>query len=196
MSANIQDFEPNTPYNATQALANLMPKGLVFEAKNINDSELRKLLIALSKEFSRAEAAMYVLASQFIPTLTVRFLQQWEEFLGIPDSCLLSDLPDLQRQKDIVLKFGLLNLFTKEDYYAVAELLGVEIVTFDNSVFGVINIEINSGSNPPDNTFDMDFDIALDPEGAFIFGDLGESIFRCVIEKYAPAFVQVNISVA
>jgi uncharacterized protein YmfQ (DUF2313 family) len=194
MSANIQDFTPLDTPEQIDALANLLPFGEIWRAKNIPDSNVYRLLKAFSKEFSRMSASQYALASEFIPSKFMGFIEEWERFLGIPDGCLTTDVPDEIRRLNIIAKLGYLNLFTEQDYRDLAELYGLEVVSFDNSVFGVIEITISTGGLPPDNTFDMDFDTNLDPEGAFIFGVLEEAFYSCLVQTYAPAFVQVIIN--
>tara|TARA_R110001606_G_scaffold87314_3_gene197133 strand:+ start:158 stop:742 length:585 start_codon:yes stop_codon:yes gene_type:complete len=189
MSANIQDFNIQDIEVLTQSFANLLPKGKAFEAKNILESNMRLLLNGLSQETKRATASIYSLASQFIPNLTDSYIEVWEKFLGIPDDCIPINVTDDQRRLHIIIKLAYLNLYSKNDYYKLAELLGVEIVSYDNSTFGSLTITI---LNKPDTNFPLLFDPLIEVTyGAFIFGSSNQSIFECLVEKYKPAHVAV-----
>jgi uncharacterized protein YmfQ (DUF2313 family) len=191
MSANIQDFSPSTEYELVQTLVNLMPTGKMWDALNIEDSNFRKLLKGLSIEFGRAEALIYTLASQFLPTRGNRFVDSWETFLGIPDDCFNTSGSIETRALQIMIKLGSLNLFTKEDYYHLADLLGIVLSGFDNSTFGTIIITMQGLT--PDNIFNMDFDPLNDPTyGAFIFGSPSARLYQCLVEHYKPAYIDVQ----
>jgi hypothetical protein len=166
----------------------------LWQAKYIRASNLYKLLQALSEEFKRIDYSVYALASEFIPSFNMGFVEEWERFLGIPDDCLSIDTILEIRRANILAKLGFLNLFSEQDYHDLAALYGLTIVNFDNLTFGTINITIGgTGSSPPLNVFDMTFDPLLAPQGAFIFGSIGEDFFRCLVKTYSPAFVQVNL---
>lgn len=195
MSANINDFKPLATDGQVKALANLLPSGLIWQAKYIKGSNLYKLLLAISQEFARIEFSQYALASGFIPSTTMGFIEEWEKFLGLPDKCLKTDVPLYQRRLNIIAKLGYLNLFTKQDYYDLAELFEVNILTFDNSVFGYINITVSGTFDANvSNIFDMHYSPVIDPIGAFVFGSFGEAFFTCLVKNYSPAFIQVNVT--
>ena len=189
MSANIQDFNIQDIEILTQSLANLMPNGKAFEAKNISESKMRALLLGLSQETRRATASIYSLAANFIPNLSDSYIEIWEKFLGIPDDCIPINQTEEQRRLHIIIKLAYLNLYSIDDYYKLAKLLGVEIVSYNNSTFGSITITI---LNQPDSKFPLLFDPSIElTYGAFVFGSSRQGIFQCLVQKYKPAHVEV-----
>lgn len=200
MAANIGNFAPNNPYDSGQALVNLLPTGTAYEAVNIDDSNVRKLLRAISKEFSRLEAEVYAFASQFIPSKNMRFVEDWERFLGIPDNCIPILDSYAARAANVFLKFGFLNFFTEADYFTAAEILGIEIITFERPSFGTINIYITGGSienkftaPPPEGAITFTAHGLPNPIGAFQFGSPQAGIFACIAKTYSPAWCLVNV---
>ncbi|WP_200403516.1 hypothetical protein, partial [Fangia hongkongensis] len=120
---------------------------------------------------------------------TTSFLEEWEKFVGIPEGCFDLEFTDLERRINILIKLGYLNLQVEQDYRDLADILNVEIVSFDNSVYGTITITIVD--LVPD-TFDLLFDPVLNPTyGAFIFGSKTDTLYQCLIQTYKPAFINV-----
>jgi uncharacterized protein YmfQ (DUF2313 family) len=115
----------------------------------------------------------------------------WEQLLSIPDDCIKTNVSDNQRRVDIIIKLGYLNLQTEQDYYNLAEILNVEILSFvrDNR-FGY-TMTIKSISN---DKFPLLFDASLDPVyGSFTFGSESEQFFTCLVQKYKPAYAELII---
>ncbi|MBK2123938.1 hypothetical protein IB691_01640 [Fangia hongkongensis] len=116
-------------------------------------------------------------------------MEEWEKFVGIPEGCFDLEFTDLERRINILIKLGYLNLQVEQDYRDLADILNVEIVSFDNSVYGTITITIVD--LVPD-TFDLLFDPVLNPTyGAFIFGSKTDTLYQCLIQTYKPAFINV-----
>jgi len=190
MSGNKQDFKIDDIEILTQGLSNLLPSGIAFNAKNIKESKLRLLLKSLSKEALRCTGDIYSLANEFIPNFDNSFIDIWERFVGIPDKCIPISRTDEERRINILIKLAYLNLEAEQDYYDLANLLNVELLNIDNSVFGRMGFEINDLGT---NSFPLLFDPALNPiVGAFLFGGQGVSIFKCLVRNYSPAHTYVT----
>lgn len=191
MSANINDFRLKTLEENRQALSNCYPSSKAYEAKDIPESNFYKLMNSQAKEYQRANAKIANLASHFIPNNNNSEIDLWEQFLDIPDQCIKTNVSDEQRRLDIIAKLGYLNLQIKQDYYDLAELLNVEILSWvKNDVFDY-TITIKSIKN---DEFPLLFDSNLDPTyGAFIFGSEAEQFFICLCLNYKPAYVKLTI---
>jgi len=193
MTANINDFRLKTLEENRQSLADCMPNSKFFIAKNKEDTNMYKLVKAEAKEFQRANAKVANLASQFIPNQQDSIIDLWEQLLGIPDKCIKINVSDLQRRIDIIVKLGYLNLQIKQDYYNLAEILNVEILSWvKNATFDyTITIKGTTG-----DTFQLLFDPVLNPTyGAFLFGSESEEFFKCLVLNYKPLYVNLTIVV-
>jgi uncharacterized protein YmfQ (DUF2313 family) len=80
-------FNAGTIVDQVQAIANNLPNDKLFFAKNIEGSNLRKLLYGLAYEVWRMENRVTDIAEQYDITKTIDLLTRWESALGIPDSC-------------------------------------------------------------------------------------------------------------
>lgn len=158
-----QNFIPNTIEENTQFFANMLPGGQPFEAKNIYDSNLRKLLRAFSIEGFRLQGKIYELSEEDLITVyditkssgydfakgTTNLIEAWESALGIPDECFNtkpSELSIEQRRKQVLCKFAKLNLTTEQEWINLAKLFGFDIVIIHPS---------------DDSTFDYTFDFYM-----------------------------------
>lgn len=188
---NVIDFKPKSDYQITQELANLLPDGEVWKAKNIEGSNFRKDLQAESLEFKRFQTELYGQAVSLMINKDTSDVLPWEKFLGIPDSCFNLNFTEEQRRINCQIKFGKLYLRTRADYEELASLLNVKIIDYDVSQPWTLILTVEDLQ--PDNIFDLDFSPQYDPIfGAFLFGSLTGALFECLVRKYrrAPYDVQ------
>jgi len=178
-----------------QTLANYLPGGRVFGAKNIGTSNLRALLRGLAGEMIRVDEALYAFRDDINPTTTLYFLDEWEVALGIPDSCFTGMGSIEERRRDITLKLAALSIQTAGDFEALGPLLGIYVsvkacapyaifpmkfpIVFRSSAkearFTIL-VEYPSSSV---STFPLTF--------PFIFGAVGLGTLKCLFEKLKPA---------
>lgn len=110
-----------------QALADYLPQGRLFEAKNIHNSEFRKLLRGLAGELFNAQGYLTALNDEYFPDGTTLFIEEWERALGIPDDCFLGVGDIVTRRRDIVVKLAALGVQTAADFVTLAALFGVAV---------------------------------------------------------------------
>ena len=128
------------------------------------------------------------------------FIPEWEQTLGIPDSCFsITNQTDAIRRRNILIKLTCMNLQTEADYLKLATTLGltIQIVPYDLSDLGfpytfpisfndpAFNWKIIIYTNIVDEfpyTFPLTFD-TVDPNIA---------LFECIVNKQKPAHTQVN----
>lgn len=121
-----------TREEATQALADLLPDGKAFEAKNIDGSNLNRLLRGLSANLLRIQNNISLLENRYIPNednlRNGLFYKDWLRVYGIPDECW----PE-ESKFEITLKYLLAKisknttLITRQDYIDFAEYFGADI---------------------------------------------------------------------
>ncbi len=179
----------------TQALADYMPNGKLFEAKNINNSNFRQLLRGLAGELFTAQGYLITLEQEYFPDQTNLFLSEWESALGIPDSCFGGIGSNEIRRRDIITKLSALGVQTVQDFIDLA------------AVFGVV-VEVNPGVE--EITFPLIFPVVMfttEKEARFtlvirftvetasrfplvfpiVFGDGEIAILECLFTKLKPA---------
>lgn len=111
----------------TKALADYLPGGPLFAAKNIAGTVMRDMLKGISRESVRAEAYLKALQEEFIPDKTNNFLDDWERVLAIPDDCFDGQGTNGQRRQAILIKLASLGVQTAEDFENLALLFGITV---------------------------------------------------------------------
>lgn len=180
-------------------LAQYLPNSREYEAKNIKDSNLRKILIGLSSEFLRLRSKVNYIYEQYDPRTTTDFIEEWESDVGIPDDCFSRNVSLEQRRQQVLLKIAGLNATTSEQFENIGNILGFNIVV-TNAV--------------DDATFPLTFPLLLasEEEKRFIivvklldqqagerfpltfpltFNSQFPAILRCLFEKIKPAHCKI-----
>lgn len=146
-------IERHTSEEMLRSLAAYLPTGDVFTSALIPNSNLNLLLEGLSQELLRAENFLFLYNSQFIPSETTVFIEEWESALGIPDDCFLINESDTneQRRLNILVKLASLGVQTSADFENLAAILGFPDVRVLPGVGSdddsIINGEFNTDSD-------------------------------------------------
>ena len=111
----------------TQMLANYLPPGRAFGAKNEDDSKLRAFLRGLAEEVFRVEEQVDLFRTEILPDETVLFLEEWESAVQIPCDCLTGEGSQDQRRLEVLTKLADMNLQVSQDYIDLATIFGVTI---------------------------------------------------------------------
>jgi len=122
-------FIADTYEKTWQSLADYMPGGKLFDAKNIEDSNLRKFLASLAYTILQLELDINKLAAEMDIQRTTFLINEWEQVVGIPDTCFrpLPSTPIETRRKWVIVKLALMNTTTAEDWVYLAAYLGIKI---------------------------------------------------------------------
>ena len=148
----------------TSALAAYLPNGKVFEAKNIEGSNLRAFLKGLSGELFTAQNYITTLKEEYFPDTTTLFIDEWEATAGIPDSCFKGDGTIEERRRDVLVKLAASGVQTDQDFIDLAALFGVEVT-------------ITAGRD--EITFPLTFPVLM-------FNTVAEARFTTVVKFTAP----------
>lgn len=199
---NQQQFIVNDVEVNTQSLANYLPNGKLYQAKNIQDSNLRKVLGVLALELIRKETTIKTLADQYYPFTSTDFIVEWEQALRIPDACFKTEGVSLdQRQKQIIAKLAIDNIITLTDFVALAAFFGFTITIqtgFDVDTFPATFPFVLSGTIEEQKfTIIVTFH-NLQPEPGFSYTfpfvfpiNDPTQFLECLIKKLVPANVSV-----
>jgi uncharacterized protein YmfQ (DUF2313 family) len=180
-------------------LAQYLPDSKDFEAKNIEGSQLRKILIGLASEFLRTREQVNYIYDQYDPRATEDMLENWEEMVGIPDDCFSRNATREQRREQVLLKLVGMNATTREQFIKIADILGYNIDVLngvDYSTFPLtlpfllmeddekeFIIIIKILSEPEAETFPLTLPFTLN-------SDFPE-ILKCLFEKIKPAHTRI-----
>jgi uncharacterized protein YmfQ (DUF2313 family) len=122
------EFVPFSDELNTQSKADNLPNGELFRAKNIPETNFRRLLYALALEIGRTETKIEELADDYYIWTTTNLLTFWERTVGIPDGCFkIKNVSVEQRRKNVIAKLALMNVITEEDFVNLAAFFGITI---------------------------------------------------------------------
>ena len=108
-------------------LAQYLRDDNLHEAKNRDDSTLRKILLGLASEWLNFRNKINEVVNEYNPQKTTALIQEWEEFVGIPDGCIPVASTIEQRRLNVLLKLAGINATTEKQFKNVASILGYNI---------------------------------------------------------------------
>jgi len=126
-----------TKQQQAQTLANYMPSGKAFAAKNIIGSVIRKLLLGFAVEIMRIDTWIALFRTDTVPDQTKNFIPEWESALGIPDSCFKGTGTDTARRLAIEIKLAGQGVQTAQDFVDLALKFGISITAESGSLHGI-----------------------------------------------------------
>lgn len=178
-----------------QTLANYLPGGRVFGAKNIGTSNLRDLLRGLAGEMIRIDEALYAFRDDINPSTTLYFLDEWEAALGIPDSCFSGSGTIDARRADVLLKLAALGVQTAGDFVALGTLLGLTVTVEPAAPYALfpMTFPILLLDSEKEARFTIVVGYGIESASVFpltfpfVFGSAGLARLQCLFDKLKPA---------
>ena len=120
-------LKKRTQPQQTDILAQYLRDDNLHEAKNRDDSTLRKILLGLASEWLNFRNKINEVVNEYNPQKTTALIQEWEEFVGIPDNCIPVASTIEQRRLNVLLKLAGINTTTEKQFKNVASILGYNI---------------------------------------------------------------------
>ena len=179
---SLKDFTPKDLNKIADSFARLMPTGNYWSGGYVEDTNFRLFLKGIGKEMTRFQQMVQAVAQEYIPNLTTSAIDEWEQFLGIPDDCFFitsNTTPD-ERRRNIIIKLAYMNLQTDADYKALAAQFGLIILLEPQGGFVLKIIILNAFIPGFPYTFTFTFG-----------GSTPVEIFECIVTKQKAAHVQV-----
>lgn len=191
----------------------LWPTGLAWRQVREEGSFLNKMSCLLSSEVQRIDERIADLVREADPKTTFEMIDDWEEFLNIPDECTPEDYdPSLfERRLRICQKLLTGGGQTAEFYILIAGQLGYDTDVLDVKDFKDFRVgssqvgdRLTNGSNPATGwayTFAIVAPATLIRKFTVSQSTVGERLvlvsndeLQCVIEKFKPAHTNVIFS--
>lgn len=120
-------IKQRTQTQQADILAQYLRDDNLHEAKNRDDSTLRKILLGLASEWLNFRDKINEVVNEYNPQKTTALIQEWEEFVGIPDGCIPVASTIEQRRLNVLLKLSGINVTTEKQFKNVASILGYNI---------------------------------------------------------------------
>ena len=190
---NLFDFK--TPDDFRASLAQYFPGGRIFQSKDDSSTNTYKFIAGLAEELFRANQILRGFNSDYYPNNTTQLLEEWEQTLGIPDSCFsVEDSTLIERQRNVIVKLAGMSIQTAGEFEALAAEFGLAVTVvggLDPSVSPVIT---------PDKTarFTIVVQYIADTSSTFTltfpfqFGNDVIALMECVFNRIRPANCNVR----
>jgi len=182
-----------------QVIANYMPGGKAFAAKNILGTNIRKWLLGFAREFLRVDALIALFRVDTVPDKTQYYISEWESAVGIPDDCFKGTGDDTERRLHIIMKLAKSGLQTGQDFVDFAAKLGIPIEVESGAIHGafpfIFPIKFYPSGEAAHHTIIVR---ATETIGAtfpyifpIVFGTNDFALLECLFKKLKPANVDV-----
>lgn len=120
-------LKERTQTQQADILAQYLRDDNLHEAKNRDGSTLRKILIGLASEWLNFRSKINEVSNEYNPKTTTKLIEEWEEFVGIPDDCIPVASTIEQRRLNVLLKLAGINATTEKQFKNIASILGYNI---------------------------------------------------------------------
>ena len=120
-------LKERTQTQQADILAQYLRDDNLHEAKNRDGSTLRKILIGLASEWLNFRSKINEVSNEYNPKTTTKLIEEWEQFVGIPDDCIPVASTIEQRRLNVLLKLAGINATTEKQFKNVASILGYNI---------------------------------------------------------------------
>ena len=113
------------PSNETtaQQMADCLPTGRAWGKRNDPESNVRKLINALSTAFNIVQQYVELLDDEFQIRQTTDLLEDWEKSVGIPDSCVALSQTIADRRQDVIDRLSKKPIVTLADMQAYVDAM-------------------------------------------------------------------------
>jgi uncharacterized protein YmfQ (DUF2313 family) len=192
-------LEQRTQTQQADILSQYLRDDRLHEAKNKEDSTLRKILNGLAVEFLNFRNQINDVANQYNPEETTSLIEEWEAFVGIPDSCI-PVAPTLEKRRlNILLKLAGINAATEKQFKTIASILGYNIEVSNGvstSTFPLTLPFLLISETSAPFTIVITLPASLQPQGftltfPFTLTEQQPAILNCLFNKLKPANSQL-----
>ncbi len=137
MTISKEIFKAPDKFGTGDQLADHMPRGQVWQAKNIDGTNLRGLVVATAYPFNLFQVKLEEFICEFDIRTTTKFIDEWEESVGLPDDCFGADTDtDIQSRRNAVIE-----RYRKEAIVTLAEMQA-----YVDAIFGVGVVTLHNGT--------------------------------------------------
>jgi hypothetical protein len=145
------------PDDTSQQMADSLPQGRAWAAKNIDTSNMRKLINSLAVVHNRSQQQIQLLDEEFRIDGTTDLLEEWETSVGLPDECTaLSTTLALRRQ-------AVIDRFRKKPWVTLSDLQ-----TYVDNVFPEVGVILYPGGEYYPLEYELEATLMGDVSDRFI----------------------------
>ncbi len=182
----------------TDSLVRYMPGGKLFQGFRTDSTEATNTYLfakGLAPTLQTVTLFLNEYHNQIYPDTTVSFLEEWENALGIPDTCFTQTLLEAstydERLDYMVAKLVSMNVQTVQDFQDLAGVFGLSATVYAGD---------DAPTPPPGSATDIRCTIVIDVAETLTFtytfpiqfgGGVNQSLVECLFENLKPANCRV-----
>lgn len=188
-------LKERTKTEQTDVLAQYLRDDRLHLAKNVEGSNLRKVLIGLACEWLRFRDKVDEVYDEYDINNTTQLIEEWEKTVGIPDDCFGNTGTIEERRINVLLKLAGVNATTAKQFEDIAAILGFTVTVtngVDSSTFPMTLPFVLLSEDEAPFTIVVTLDASLKPSGLpltlpFTLTEQAPAILECFFEKLKPA---------
>ncbi len=200
--SNADLFKTSTQAQTAQQLADSIPQGRAWAAKNVDGSNCRKLINSLAVAHNSVQQQVELLADEFQILQSVELLTDWEGSVGLPGECLGTAETLVERREKVINRLRKQPIVSLSDFQTYLDELfpdlglivipGSEYFTLEYDLpvplLGDVDEKFILVITIPVSGNELEYDLEIDLEGGTDVSSL-----ECILQKIAPANVLVMI---
>lgn len=179
----------------TDVLAQYLRDDRLHCAKNIENSNLRKVLIGLACEWLRFRDKVDEIYDEYDINQTTLLIEEWEKVVGIPDDCFDNTGTLEERRTNVLLKLAGTNVTTAKQFEDLAAILGFTVTVetgVETSTLPLVLPFILLEEAEAPFVIVVTLDASLEPSGLpltlpFTLSEQAPEILQCFFNKLKPA---------
>jgi len=192
-------LEPRTKAEQTDVLAQYLRDDRLHLAKNIEGSNLRKVLTGLACQWLRFRDKVNEVSNEYDINQTTALIEEWERVVGIPDDCFSNTGSLEDRRRNILVKLAGVNVSTAKQFEDLAQTFGFDVTVSNGVDEAVLPATLPLILLDPDEapfTIIVTLNQSLQPTGLplelpFELTDQAPEILECLFDKLKPANTQI-----
>jgi len=198
--AIVRLFDEMSVEDHANSLAHFLPPGRAWDAKWVDGTNFRQLLIGFAGEFLRLHDTLNLASQESVLSQINLRLTDWESALGIPDDCFDITGTIADRVRNVIVKFAMMNVSTEQDFIDLAALYGYTITIKSGleEITFPLTFPIPMYSSLQDARFTMVVEVNTPAQGGFpytfpiTFPAQNTRLLECIFTKLVPATTAVQ----
>jgi uncharacterized protein YmfQ (DUF2313 family) len=180
----------------THLMAQLLPTGAAWAAKDDPDTVMHQLLQGLAATFAHVDGWVDWFLRETNPATTVDLLPEWERMLGLPDPCM-TPATTLQQRRDRVLgRIAETGGQSKQYLIDVCARYGYPVTITEHPYFRVGESAVDDGITGEEAALTFVVNYPDQPVSLFRVGDstVGDALevydnqsLECIVNRIKPA---------
>lgn len=169
----------------TQQIAAMLPPGKAFNRQE--GSNLWNMLYSYAGQIKQVDDTGINLTSDWFPSTTTNFLEEWQNSLGLPDKCVSNSSSLTDQRNQVVMRLSIRGDCTIAFVQSVCDSMGYEV---EIKEWGQIICGVQACGTASCGTADRKYEGWLTIN---ILNGLSPALLYCELNQYTPPYLNFAI---